>query len=79
MPRKKSYITITDQFCGAGGSPQGARKAALKHGGGIEVSLALNHWKLAIDTHQTNFPDTLHDCTDISACDHRRYEEPQLN
>lgn len=78
MPRKKSYITITDQFCGAGGSSQGARKAALKHGGGIEVSLALNHWKLAIDTHQTNFPDTLHDCTDISACDPRRYPSTDI-
>jgi DNA (cytosine-5)-methyltransferase 1 len=67
MPRKKSYITVTDQFCGAGGSSQGALKA------GAEVTLAMNHWKLAIETHATNFPDTAHDCTDISACDPRRY------
>lgn len=72
MARKKSYITVTDQFCGAGGSSQGAQAA------GVEVSLALNHWKLAIETHNTNFPDTLHDCTDISACDPRRYPSTDI-
>jgi DNA (cytosine-5)-methyltransferase 1 len=71
--KKKSYITVTDQFCGAGGSSQGVRNFGQKIGGGIEVSMALNHWKLAIETHNTNFPDTYHDCTDISACDPRRY------
>lgn len=69
---KNSYLTVTDQFCGAGGSSQGARKA------GLEVKLALNHWKLAIETHNTNFPDTLHDCTDISACDPRRYPSTHI-
>ena len=49
--RKKSFITVTDQFCGAGGSSIGATKA------GAELRLALNHWQLAIDTHNTNFPD----------------------
>lgn len=73
MPKKKSYLTFTDQFCGAGGSSQGVRRVAEKYRGGIEIKLALNHWKLAIETHNTNFPDTLHDCTDISACDPRRY------
>lgn len=48
--RKKSFITVTDQFCGAGGSSIGATKA------GAELRLALNHWQLAIDTHNTNFP-----------------------
>ncbi|MCX6210126.1 MAG: DNA cytosine methyltransferase [Bacteroidetes bacterium] len=72
MPRKNSYITVTDQFCGAGGSSQGAEAA------GAEVKLALNHWKLAIETHNTNFPNTLHDCTDISACDPRRYPSTDI-
>lgn len=70
---KNSYITVTDQFCGAGGSSQGVRNLSIKNNGGIEVKLALNHWKLAIETHNTNFPDTIHDCTDISASDPRRY------
>lgn len=73
MSKKNSYITITDQFCGAGGSSQGARNYGKSIGGGVEVKLALNHWKLAIETHNTNFPDTDHDCTDISASDPRRY------
>lgn len=64
---KKSYLTGTDQFCGAGGSTTGAKAA------GIEMKLALNHWKLAIETHNTNHPETDHDCTDIQACDPRKY------
>lgn len=76
MPKKQSFITITDQFCGAGGSSIGAKKVLDRIGG--EVKLALNHWKLAIETHNTNFPDTLHDCTDISACDPRRYPSTDI-
>lgn len=64
---KNSYLTGTDQFCGAGGSTTGAKAA------GIEMKLALNHWKLAIETHNTNHPETDHDCTDIQACDPRKY------
>lgn len=72
MPRKNSYITATDQFCGAGGSTSGAKAA------GVEVRLALNHWKLAIETHNTNHPTTDHDCTDIQACDPRRYPSTDI-
>lgn len=72
MAIKNSYITATDQFCGAGGSTDGATEA------GVEVKLALNHWDLAIKTHNTNFPDTAHDCTDISACDPRRYPSTHI-
>src|SRR6476660_10189522 len=62
-----SYVTVTDQFCGAGGSSLGASRA------GAEIKLALNHGKLAVETHNSNFPNTDHDCTDVSACDPRRY------
>lgn len=72
MARKRSYLTVTDQFCGAGGSSIGAVAS------GLEVRLAMNHWKLAIDTHNTNFPNTDHDCTDISAADPRRYPSTDL-
>lgn len=75
---KNSYLTVTDQFCGAGGSSQGVRELSRSMGGGLEVKLALNHWKIAIETHNTNFPDTLHDCTDISACDPRRYPKTNI-
>ena len=69
---KKSFLTVTDQFCGAGGSSIGAVAA------GVELAMALNHWKLAIETHQTNFPNAAHDCTDISACDPRRYPSTDI-
>lgn len=63
----KTVITNTDMFCGCGGSSQGARDA------GIEVMMAGNHWERAIETHQTNFPDTDHDKADIEEIDPRRW------
>lgn len=63
----KSYLTVTDQFCGAGGSSIGATAV------GAELRLALNHWQLAVETHASNFPDAAHDCADMSATDPRRY------
>lgn len=35
MARKSSEITITDQFCGAGGSSIGAQKVIKDRGGRI--------------------------------------------
>jgi DNA (cytosine-5)-methyltransferase 1 len=72
MPSKKSYLTASDQFCGCGGSSSGAEES------GFEIALALNHWKLAIETHNTNFPNARHDCTDVSACDPRRYPSTDI-
>lgn len=71
MARKSSGsgLTITDLFCGAGGSSLGIHGAAE----GVEITLALNHWRLAIETHAANFADTAHDCVDVSATDPRRY------
>ena len=54
-------ITVTDLFCGAGGSSSGL--ATLP---GVRVVMAANHWKLAIDSHQANHPDTDHSNADIS-------------
>lgn len=67
-----SDITVTDQFCGAGGSSIGAQKA------GLRVRMAMNHWELAVESHNTNFPDTDHDCCDISASDPRRYPSTDI-
>lgn len=30
MPKKRSYITATDQFCGAGGSTSGAKASGVE-------------------------------------------------
>lgn len=59
--------TVTDLFCGAGGSSLGARAA------GLELRMAANHWQTAIDVHQAHFPDAGHDCADITQVDPRRY------
>ena len=55
-----------------------AKKLKLSTGTDIELKIALNHWKIAIETHQTNFPDTYHECTDVSACEPRRYASTDI-
>jgi DNA (cytosine-5)-methyltransferase 1 len=66
-------LTITDLFCGAGGSAQGALAVP-----GIELKLAANHWQLAIDSHAENFPDAEHLCADVSQVDPRRVPRTDL-
>lgn len=53
-------VTVSDMFCGAGGSSTGAVMA------GAEVRLAMNHWARAIETHNMNHPLTDHALADIS-------------
>ncbi|WP_193596106.1 DNA cytosine methyltransferase [Microbacterium sp. YJN-G] len=53
-------LTVTDLFCGAGGSSSGLVEA------GYKVVIAANHWELAIKSHQVNHPDTDHSQADIS-------------
>ncbi|GCE06150.1 DNA cytosine methyltransferase [Dictyobacter aurantiacus] len=60
-------ITVTDMFCGAGGSTTGATLA------GADVRLAINHWRRAIETHNTNYPETLHALTDLHMANPRRF------
>ena len=47
-------VTVTDLFCGAGGSSVGATAA------GMTLAVAANHWRTAVDVHQTHFPDARH-------------------
>ena len=54
-------LTLTDMFCGAGGSSTGA--IAVPN---VEVRVASNHWQLAIDTHNSNHQDADHICADLS-------------
>jgi DNA (cytosine-5)-methyltransferase 1 len=60
-------LTVTDLFCGAGGSSIGAEAA------GTELRMAANHWQLAVETHNTNFPNADHDCADVSQVRPSRY------
>jgi len=66
-------LTVTDLFAGAGGSSQGMHAVP-----GVEVRIAANHWKLAVESHAANFPDTEHDCADISQVDVRRYPNTDI-
>lgn len=61
-------LTVTDLFCGAGGSSSGAELVP-----GVRVRMAANHWRLAVETHNTNLPHADHDVADISQVDPRRY------
>ena len=61
-----SALTMTDLFCGAGGSSTGAVAVP-----GVSVRLAANHWDKAIETHNTNHPDVDHIQADISQTEPR--------
>ena len=60
-------LTVTDLFCGAGGSSSGLVEA------GFRVLMAANHWAKAIESHQVNHPETDHSQADISQVDPRYF------
>jgi DNA (cytosine-5)-methyltransferase 1 len=66
-------LTITDLFCGAGGSSSGAEMVP-----GVTVRMAANHWRLAVETHSHNLPHADHDVADISQVNPRRYPRTHL-
>jgi DNA (cytosine-5)-methyltransferase 1 len=66
-------LTLTDLFCGAGGSSTGAIAVS-----GVSVRIASNHWDLAVETHNTNHPDADHLCADLSAVDPRYFPKTDL-
>lgn len=60
-------LTVFDAFCGAGGSSTGLVAA------GLEVVGAANHWALAIETHNTNHPNTEHFLDDLQQAHPSRF------
>lgn len=66
-------ITLTDLFCGAGGSSTGAITVP-----GVAVRVASNHWQLAIETHNSNHPNADHICADLSQIDPRYFPGTDL-
>lgn len=61
-------LTLTDLFCGAGGSSTGAVAVP-----GVSVRVASNHWDLAVETHNTNHPGADHVCADLSQINPRYF------
>lgn len=52
-----------DLFAGAGGFTTGATMA------GVNVVWAANHWRFAVETHELNHPETVHECQDLRQAD----------
>lgn len=61
---------IADLFCGAGGTSEGAMEAAEFFGRRPELT-AINHWPVAITTHETNHPAARSLCTGVDAVNPR--------
>lgn len=60
-------MDAVDLFCGAGGSSIGATRA------GVVVRYAVNHWTVAIQTHEANLPGTKHIHSRVEHLDPRRF------
>ena len=55
---------LLDLFCGAGGTTSGAMQAINAMGREVEF-VAVNHWPVAIATHEANHPNVRHYCKDL--------------
>lgn len=66
-------LTLSDLFCGAGGSSTGATQVP-----GVTVRVASNHWNLAVETHNENHPDADHICADLSQIDPRLFPRTDI-
>jgi DNA (cytosine-5)-methyltransferase 1 len=58
-------ILVADLLCGAGGSSTGCARALAELGLEMEL-VCVNHWGIAIETHQKNHPEARHYCQDIA-------------
>ena len=59
---------VADLFCGAGGSSTGAERAITATGRRMEL-VAVNHWPVAVETHQLNHPTARHYVQDLERAD----------
>ena len=71
--KRRGDLEWSDYFAGAGGSSSGIRNVE-----GAHVRMAVNHWPLAIETHNYNHPDTDHDVANVARTDPSRYPGTDL-
>ena len=73
-------LEATDLFCGAGGSSLGLESVRCPDCGRqlIKVTQALNHWDLAVQAHNENFPDADHDLHDVEVVPANRFRRTPL-
>lgn len=68
---KSKTITAADLFCGGGGTSTGLAQACKRRGHRLQL-LAVNHWEIAIATHETNHPNVEHLCMNVDQVDPRK-------
>lgn len=66
--KKNKVITAVDLFCGAGGTSTGLIEAVDALGYDIKLT-AINHWDVAIATHEANHEKVIHHNTAIELVD----------
>jgi DNA (cytosine-5)-methyltransferase 1 len=73
-------LECTDLFCGAGGSSLGLEFVRCPRCGRqlIQVTQALNHWDLAVEAHNANFPHADHDTHDVEVIQPSRFRRTPL-
>ena len=73
-------LEATDLFCGAGGSSLGLEFVCCPACGRqlIQVTQALNHWDLAVEAHNANFPHADHDLHDVEVVPASRFKRTPL-
>lgn len=59
-------VTAVDAFCGAGGTSTGLALACRDLGRAVDL-LAINHWQVAVETHQRNHPWARHLCSRLES------------
>jgi DNA (cytosine-5)-methyltransferase 1 len=64
-------IQAADLFCGAGGTSSGLYSACDHVGARLDL-VAVNHWKIAVETHTFNHPDARHICAPLEGLDPRK-------
>jgi DNA (cytosine-5)-methyltransferase 1 len=73
-------LDATDIFCGAGGSSLGLEGVCCPDCGRslIRVTQALNHWPLAVEAHNANFPNADHDTHDVEVVPATRFRRTDV-
>ncbi|MGH3996324.1 MAG: DNA cytosine methyltransferase [Pseudonocardiaceae bacterium] len=66
-------ITVTDIFCGGGGSSTGGVQVP-----GVEIRMAANHWDLAVEVHNSNHPGADHAAVDLHEEDPRYFPKTDI-
>lgn len=69
--RRMRPRSVVDLFCGAGGASTGAALACEQLGMERPSLVAVNHWSIAVQTHELNHPWADHHCCRVESLDPR--------